>query len=173
MIRQATLQDVDQIEEGYLELLSYEKTHTAYTVWKEGVYPTRQTAKDAVSKGTMYVKEEDEKIYASIIVDQMQPFEYESIKWKYQATKEEVLVIHLLCVRPSAAGKGIGKEMIRFVIDKSKSMNCKTVRLDTGSQNIPAKTLYTKMGFELAETKTMAIGGLISHHNHLFFELKV
>ncbi len=63
--------------------------------------------------------------------------------------------------------------MMRFVIEKAKQMNCKTVRLDTGSQNKPAVSLYTKLGFEIAGTTSMNIGGLISHKNHLFLELEI
>ena len=62
---------------------------------------------------------------------------------------------------------------MQFVVEYAKSMNCKSVRLDTGSQNKPAVALYTKLGFELAGTGTMAIGGMISHGNHLFYERKI
>ena len=120
--------------------------------------------------------EQDGEICASIIADNVQTEEYEEydqIQWKYQAERDKVLVIHLLCVRPSKAGRGIGKEMVQFVVEKARCMNCKAVRLDTGAQNKPAAALYTKLGFELAGTSAMSIGGLISHNNHLFFEMAV
>ncbi|MDE6053320.1 MAG: GNAT family N-acetyltransferase [Lachnospiraceae bacterium] len=173
MIRKAVSQDIDQIENSYTELLLYEMEHGAYTVWQLGVYPTRSTAEKALFEDTLYVMEEDGEICASIIANKVQPEEYERVCWKYQAGPDEVLVIYLLCVRPSKAGHGIGSELVQFVIKKAKSMNCKSVRLDTGSQNKPAVALYTKLGFELAGTGTMAIGGVISHRNHLFYEKKV
>lgn len=173
MIRKAVSQDVEQIENTYTEVLLHEKEHGAYTVWKTGVYPTRSTAEKALSEDALYVMEQEGEIYASIIADSVQPKEYSRIDWKYHAEPKEVLVIHLLCVRPSKAGHGIGKDMVQFIIEMAKSMNCKSVRLDTGSQNKPAIALYTKLGFELAGTGTMSIGGLISHENHLFFEIRV
>lgn len=173
MIRKAISQDIDQIEQNYIELLLYEQEHGAYTVWQLGIYPTRETAEKGVSEGTMYVMEQDGEINASIIANKVQPKEYDTIKWKYAAQPDEVLVIHLLCVRPSKAGRGIGRDMVGFVIEEAKHMNCRAVRLDTGLQNKPAVALYTKLGFGLAGTTAMAIGGLISHKDHLFFELKI
>ena len=173
MIRQAKLADVDEVEKCYTEVLLYEQTHTAYTVWQLGIYPTRKTAEAALSDGSLYVMEKSGKICASMIINHYAPEEYDSIKWKCSTKPSEVLIIHLLCVRPSEAGQGIGKEMVKFAIEEAKRRNCKVVRLDTGSQNIPAKTLYTNLGFKLIGTTSMAIGGKIPHKNHLFFELAI
>ena len=173
MIRKAVSQDIDQIESSYTELLLYEKEHGAYTVWQSGVYPTRSTAEKALFEDTLYVMEQDGEICASIIANRVQPEEYEGVCWKYQVEPDEVLVIHLLCVRPSKAGQGIGSALVQFVIERAQSMNCKSVRLDTGLQNKPAAALYTKLGFELVGTGTMAVGGVISHRNHLFYEKKI
>jgi len=173
MIRKATLKDIDQVENGYTELLLYEQEHQAYTVWQLGVYPTRKVAEDAFQNNELYVMDEDGDIYASVIVNQVQPQEYQQIHWKYDVLPHQVLVIHLLCVRPSKAGKGIGKKMVNFVIEEGKRLGCQTVRLDTGSQNKPAIALYEKMGFELVGKTKMAIGGKIAHNDHLFFEKKI
>ena len=93
--------------------------------------------------------------------------------WKYSAEPDQILVLHLLCVRPSKAGRGTGRKMVQFVLDEAKRTGCLAVRLDTGAQNLPAAELYRKMGFELAGTGSMAIGGEIAHEGHLFFERKV
>lgn len=170
MIRKAVLQDINQVENGYTELLLHEQEHGAYTAWQLGVYPTRETAEKAVRDGSLYVMERDGEICASIIANRTQPTAYSKIKWKSRAQVDEVFVIHLLCVRPSKAGMGIGKDMVQFAIEEGKKRNCRIIRLDTGEQNKPAIALYTKLGFELAGTAEMAIGGRIAHKNHLFFE---
>lgn len=173
MIRKAMLQDIEQVEKGYEELLLYEQKHGAYTVWKLGVYPTRETAENSFLEDTLYVMEQDGEIYASMIGKQMQPEEYGMIKWRYCTRPDEVFVIHLLCVRPSKAGCGIGKAMVKFAIEEAKRLHCKVIRLDTGAQNKPAIALYKKLGFELAGTSSMTIGGFIAHDNHLFFERSI
>lgn len=173
MIRKAVSQDIGQVEEVYTELLLYEQEHGAYTAWKLGVYPTRAVAEKSLAAGTLYVMEQDGEICASIIANQVQPEEYEGIRWKYRAQPNEVFVIHLLCVRPSKAGHGIGRSLVEFAVEEGRRLGCKTVRLDTGGQNKPAAALYTKLGFELAGTTSMAIGGVITHKNHLFFEKNI
>lgn len=82
---------------------------------------------------------------------------------RMEAQPDEVLVVNLLCVRPSKARCGIGKSMVCFIIEEAKSMNCKAVRLDTGRQNTPAIALYTDIGFELAG----------SNNSFLFYEFNI
>ncbi|MBQ9673013.1 MAG: GNAT family N-acetyltransferase [Ruminococcus sp.] len=76
-------------------------------------------------------------------------------------------------MRPDKSKGGLGRKMINFAIEEGKKRNCKTIRLDTGGQNIPARNLYEKMGFTVAGTNNMSIGGLIPHNNHLFYEIKL
>ena len=170
MIRKAIEADLYGVNDGYEELLYYEKEHGAYTVWQLGVYPTRSSAKKSLDEDGLYVLEENGQIAASITVNQKQPPEYGMVHWGCEAKPEEVMVIHLLCVRPSKAHQGMGRRMVEFIIEEARKRGCKAVRLDTGAQNIPAKSLYTKIGFKLAGTASMAIGGLIPHEGHLFFE---
>ncbi len=170
MIRKATRDDIPRVEAGYLEHLRHEQTHTAYTVWKEGVYPTAQTALDALAEGTLYVMDVDCEAMPSVIADRKQPEAYRDVAWEREADPAKVLVIHLLCVPPSQAGKGVGSSIVRFLIGEARAQGYQTVRLDTGGQNVPAASLYRKLGFRLAGTGSFAVGGKIAHANHLFFE---
>lgn len=163
MIRKATSHDIDQVEKCIIERLEYEQVHGAYTSWKLNIYPTRETAEKALFDGSLYVMEQDCDIYAIIIASRNQPPKFDYIEWKYLAQPDEVFVINLLCVRPSKSRRGIGKTVVRFIIEEAKNMGCKTVRLDTGRKNTPAIALYTGIGFELTG----------SNENFLFYELKI
>lgn len=171
MIRKAEQQDIDAVDAIYTEILLYEETHTKYTVFELGVYPTKQIAEKALAEGALFVMERDGVLCASIIANQVQSAEYQDVHWQCDAAPEDVMVIHLLCVSPTSAGQGVGTEMVQFIVNLAKEKRCRVVRLDTGSQNIPAVSLYQKLGFKIADTATMAIGGIISHKNHLFLEL--
>ncbi|WP_418977443.1 hypothetical protein [Bilophila wadsworthia] len=98
MLRQATDADLNQVEEGYQKHFLHEKEHGAFTVFQEGVYPTRADAAKALSKGALHVYEENGDILGSIIVDRNQPDEYETIDWPSRAPAEKVMVIHLVMV---------------------------------------------------------------------------
>ena len=51
MIRKAILKDVNSIEDTYNEHFQYELNHTAFTVFKKGVYPTKDDAERAIYAG--------------------------------------------------------------------------------------------------------------------------
>lgn len=170
MVRLAVDTDLDSIEEGYHEHFIYERDHGAYTIFKEGVYPTRKDAESALRNKALYVYEDNDMIMGSIILDGQQPDEYREIDWPSHAANDEVKVIHLLMVRPCMAGKGIGLALVNAALEIARKNLCVAVRLDTGEQNIPAVSLYKKLGFQLAASSRMKVGGVIAHRNHLFFE---
>ena len=59
MIRKAILKDVNSIEDTYNEHFQYELNHTAFTVFKKGVYPTKDDAERAIYAGALFVYEEN------------------------------------------------------------------------------------------------------------------
>ena len=79
MIRKAILKDVNSIEDTYNEHFQYELNHTAFTVFKKGVYPTKDDAERAIYAGALFVYEENGTIVGSIIIDKVQPIEYATI----------------------------------------------------------------------------------------------
>lgn len=170
MIRLADISDLDSIEEIYDEHFAYEKRHGAYTVFQKGVYPTRADVEKAIHNEALYIYMENGIALGSIILSNQQPEEYEKINWPSHAAEDKVNVIHLLMVRPSSAGKGIGSILVNYAVDAARHHSCTAIRLDTGEQNIPAVSLYKKLGFQLAAASHMKVGGTIAHDRHLFFE---
>lgn len=170
MIRRAVFDDIELIEDAYNEHFKYEMENGAFTVFKKGIYPTGKDAEKAIDAGTLYVYEDDSNIAGSIIVDKTQPAEYAGITWRRPLREDEVRVIHLLMVRPCMAGKGIGTSLVKYAVELAKNNSCKALRLDTGSQNIPAISLYKKSGFQIVAAASMNVGGTIEHREHLFME---
>ena len=170
MIRKATFDDIELIEDTYNEHFQHEMEHGAFTVFKKGIYPTRKDTEKAVNNGTLYVYEENSGIAGSMIVDKIQPPEYTKIVWEQTFADDEVMVIHLLMVRPSKAGKGIATVLVKYAMGLAKNSSCKALRLDTGSQNFPALSLYKKLGFQIAASASMNVGDIIEHSGHLFLE---
>lgn len=170
LIRKGILSDIDSVVDTYNEHFAYEKKYGSVTVFRKGVYPTREDATKAVNAGTLYVSEENNKIVGSIIVDKNQPEEYQKIEWHYSAIDNEVMVIHLLMVCPSRKGHGIATLLVKYAMKLARECSCKEIRLDTGSQNTPAVSLYQKLGFQIVAAAPMKVGGVIGHSDHLFLE---
>lgn len=170
VIRTAKPEDLGWVQKIYDDIISYEEKNVKYTAFQANVYPVRNTAEKALVSNSLYVCGNDRRIFASMIINQSQPDEYKNIDWKYKFSENEIMVIHLLCVSPEYSGNGLGGKMIEFAVEEGKRRNCKAIRLDTGNQNIPAKSLYEKNGFTVADINHMSIGGLIEHDGHLFYE---
>lgn len=159
MIRLAAEQDIDAVERTYRELLMYESEHGSSSNWVLDVYPTRKTAEKGVKEQSLYVLADENKICASMILNQLQPEEYQRISWLYPAADDQVLVIHTLCVPPGQAGKGYGKRMVRFAVETAGKNGHKAIRLDTWARNKPAAEMYRKMGFRYAGTADILLQG--------------
>lgn len=101
MIRTAVLSDLSGIDASYRMHFRHEEEHDAFTLFREGVYPTAAIARDAIGRGALAVYESGNEILGSIICDGEQPEEYAAL------------------------------------------------RLDTGMQNVPARSLYEKVDFGL------------------------
>ncbi len=169
MIRQAVLEDKAKIAETYDELLRYEKEKGGCSNWVSGVYPTVKVPESKIPQGTMYVLEEKGEICGSMVLNKEQAEVYRQIKWKFPAEDSEVLVVHTLCIPPSKAGRGYGRQMVEYAKKFAKKQGCRVMRIDTYAHNEPAKRLYTKCGFRLAGSAKHLLEGLIEE-DQVFLE---
>ena len=140
MIRKAVAADLPQAAGIYEEILDREETTgPVYTNWQRGKYPTIDTAQEALDAGTLYVGEEDGRLWGVVNLNAIQLPEYDAIPWSLPAEREEVGVIHTLCIRPACSGRGYARQMVAFCM-----------RLDTWEGNLPANRLYPSLGYRYA-----------------------
>ena len=172
MIRKAKKNDIASVIKSYLELFDYEAKHGNWTNWVPGLYPSEKTAQTAWQDGTLYILTENDIFCGSMVLNHIQPTEYQLIDWNYPAESTEILVLHTLCIPPSQKGKGYGKQLIEFALQRAEQIGCNTVRLDTWEGNRPAAALYKKMGFRFAGAAPMLLQGTIKEQQ-IFFEKKV
>ena len=53
MIRKATFNDIEQVEDIYNEHFKHKIEYKTFTVFKKGIYPTRKDTEKAISVGCM------------------------------------------------------------------------------------------------------------------------
>lgn len=147
MFRLAEERDIKEIAKIYENILNDEKS-APFTGWIKGIYPTEKVAADAYSNGELYVYEENGQILASAKINKEQMPGYEKADWHCDVPDDEVMVLHTLVVRPSASGKGIGRKFVKFYEDFALENGCKYLRMDTNEINLPARTLYKKLGYD-------------------------
>lgn len=149
MIRSAKFEDIERISEIYSKIHEEEEQGRMNVGWKKGVYPTAETAKEALHRNDLFV-EEDQKglIVAAGIINQVQLPEYAICPWQYPTEDTEVMVLHTLVVDPEESGHGYAKEFVQFYQDYALQNGCHYLRIDTQEKNTAARKLYAKLGFQ-------------------------
>ena len=150
MIRLATASDLPAIGAIYNAILDQEDDGPVYTNWQRGKYPTIDTARQAQEAGTLYVGEEDGVLWGVVNLNGLQLPEYDAIPWSIPAARDEVGVIHTLCIRPSCHGRGYARQMVAFCEAEARRQGRKVIRLDTWEGNLPANRLYPSLGYRYA-----------------------
>lgn len=85
IIEKATEKDIDALEKMYYEVTAQLEKTVNYPAWINGLYPTRETFEEAVSKGAMYVARtedgEDGKIAAGMVLKSEEEPGFCDIEW--------------------------------------------------------------------------------------------
>lgn len=147
MIRKATEKDIKDIALIYEHIHEEEKQGKITTGWIAGVYPVEDTAAKGVERGDMFVYEDEDGIKAAAVLNKIQVDVYAECKWKYDASDEEVMVIHTLVVEPEYAKGGIGREFVEYYEEYGRKNGCTVARMDTNERNMIARKFYGKLGY--------------------------
>ena len=144
-IRKANLSDLDSIEQIYNNIHSSEESGSVTTGWIRNIYPTRKTAENAISRGDMFVLE-DEKILGTAIINQTQMDCYSGASWEYET--DDVCVLHTLVISPEASRRGFGRAFVEFYERLAKEQGLCELRIDTNTRNTAARAMYRKLGYK-------------------------
>lgn len=147
MIRKANQNDIAGIVQIYDAILTNEEAGISTVGWARGVYPTEQTAKESIDKGTMFVYEDDGNIVAAAKIDQNQVPEYADCKWEHDAPDSQIMVLHTLVVDPDGPRRGYGKKFVAFYETYALENGCPYLRMDTNEKNLVARRLYKNLGY--------------------------
>jgi len=127
-----------------------ERTGVTTTNWQRGKYPTRDDARQALEAGTLYVMEEEGDLFGCVNLNGEQLPEYDAIPWSFAAGRDQVMVIHTLCISPRWAGRGKAREFVDFCEEEARRQGKTVMRLDTWEGNLPANRLYPSLGYRFA-----------------------
>ncbi len=145
--RKANEKDIFRVSEIYEEIHTLEEQGITSIGWIRGVYPTFDTAKNAFFKGELFIAENSGKIIGAAIINKKQMDSYKEGSWQYEASDEEVMVLHTLVISQKEAKKGFGTEFVGFYEKYAETSGCKYLRMDTNAKNKRARALYKKLGY--------------------------
>ncbi len=148
IIRQAKQEDLDAVARIFEHIIEEEEKGNCTTGWQRGVYPTRDTAMEALRQEDLFVMEEDGEIVAAMRLNKEQAPAYKSCQWDYPAEDDRVMVMHTLVVEPSVKKHGYGRQMVEFYEYYARENNCPYLRIDTNALNSRARALYQRYGYK-------------------------
>lgn len=143
MFRKAEQNDLETIAEIYDKIIETNPS----VGWKKGIYPTIDTAREALGCDELFVYCDDEGVAAAARINKTQVEDYKKAKWEYAAPDDEVMVMHTLVVDPDRRGGGIGKKFLAFYEDYALKNGCKYLRIDTNEKNEFARAMYARHGY--------------------------
>lgn len=159
-IRLASEEDLDGIDAIYEKIHTLEEAGKMTVGWERGVYPTRETAREAVLAKDMYVAVVQGEIVASGRINQIQMPQYADIDWKKKVPDNEVCVLHTLVVDPDKSGKGYAKCFLQFYEELAEEEKCSALRIDTNERNRNARAMYQKAGYQERGVIPCAFNGI-------------
>lgn len=147
--RKATLADVESIGVIYDAIHTQEENGLTNIGWVRSIYPTRQTAQEAIeSSNDMFVElDENDVIVAAARINQIQVPEYSDASWEHDVPDNQVMVLHTLVVDPQKGGRGYGTKFVDFYEQYALDNNAPYLRMDTNEKNTRARQLYNHLGF--------------------------
>ena len=148
MIRKARAEDLMAVAQIYEDILTEEEAGRAQIGWVRGIYPTADTAREAIEWGELFVDEENGSVAAAGKINGEQMPAYAQVDWEYPASENEVMVLHTLVVSPSKAGEGIGTRFVKFYENYALEHGCPYLRIDTNEKNVTARRMYKKLGYK-------------------------
>lgn len=160
MIRKALEADIPAVVSIYDKLHTEEENGRATIGWIRGVYPTEETARQALAREDLFVQEEGGHIVGAAIINQTQVDAYDGGQWTIEAEENEVMVLHTLVIDPEAAGRGYGKRFVAFYEDYAREKGCKVLRMDTNCRNTRARAVYQALGYREAGIVPCVFNGI-------------
>ena len=160
MIRKATFNDLDAVEQLYNETHDAEEAGIITTGWKRTVYPVRATAQAALERDDLFVMEADGRIIGSGIINQIQVDVYEGAPWKYPVPDDQVCVLHTMMISPAEFGKGYAREFLQFYEEYALEHGCTELRIDTNARNKAARAMYRKHGYSEIDIVPTTFNGI-------------
>ena len=157
-IEKGTEHDIKELGCLYDTVCDYLEHNVNYPGWKKGIYPAEEDAVQGVQEGNLYVARHDGRIIGTVILRHTPEDAYAKADWGIDLDYDHIFVIYTFAIHPDYQNKGVGRQMMEFIIDHSKKMNAKAVRLDVYEKNAPAIGLYKRFGFQYIDKVDLGYG---------------
>ena len=144
MIRKATLDDIDSILNITQACAQYMINNGIFQ-WDEN-YPNKRVFELDVSRGELFVIEDESAILGCIVISSLIDDEYLPIQWLTETSRN--LYVHRLAIDPGQQGNGLAQQLMSFAETYGIENDYVSIRLDTFSQNKRNQKFYELRGYK-------------------------
>lgn len=146
-VKRAESSDLEEVRRLYHEVIAQQKFDAYGPDWHEGVYPSGQDLREAIDGKEMYLGYEGGDLAGAFVLSERDDPIYAGADWRKKVHPEEACVIHLVAVRPSFRGRGVGTKLVRSSVQIARQKGKKAMHLDVVPGNLPADRMYRAAGF--------------------------
>lgn len=114
-----------------------------FCTWNES-YPGKAEIEEDLAAGALYVLEEDKAVIGAISIVPVNELD-ELDCWKIRENAREFARVVL---RPDQQHKGLSVYLVESIIQELKKQQTAAVHIAVAKENIPARKLYQKTGFD-------------------------
>ena len=116
----ADIEDFDEIQKLYWDLIKQSKDEPSFPGWKKGVHSSPDMVMESVKQKQMYILKANDVIKACAICNHLSNEEYANVSWRIKDTGQNVCIIHALAVGYAYRGQGLGKILVNHMISDAK-----------------------------------------------------
>lgn len=109
----ACLEDFNEIENLYWDLIDKSKEEPSFPDWEKGVHPSADFLMAGIVKKELFVLRDEGIIKACAIVNSNSNKEYKKVAWKVYERDNNVWIIHALAVRYEYRGMGLATQFVK------------------------------------------------------------
>ena len=146
-IRKCQIEDVEAVGEFYDRVVENLCANVNYPKWTYKVYPSTDFVRQMTLAGEQFVCLLDGEIVGAFVFNDDPQGAYENVTWGANLQRGEYGVCHAVALAPRLQGKGLGKQIVEFCLQRARELGYKAIRLDVVPGNLPARKLYEKCGF--------------------------
>lgn len=151
----AEKKDFAEIEELYWHLIDMSGKEPSFPGWKKGKHPSAEMLRENIEQGYLHVLKEEGQIRACAICNPYSNEEYKKVPWQIVEDGKTVWILHALAVAYEHRGQGLGKVLVKSILDLAGAKGIKAIHLDVIGHNIAAEKFYKKLGFQYICTRNI------------------
>ena len=142
--RKASLPEIPQIWE-ILQKAIQRRKEDGSNQWQDG-YPNPEVIKADIEKEVGFVLTEGENLvgYCAVLINDEPAYAGIEGKW---LSDEDFVVVHRIAIAQDYLGKGLAKEMMKFIEEFAIQNNIYSVKADTNFDNLGMIKSFEKAGY--------------------------